>query len=145
MVKVKSAAEAAEKWARVTPQRAADYEQGVRTAEDWASRTAAQESAYEQGVTAAIARKAFSKGVRAKGTAGWQAATLAKGPSRFASGIQAGKDNYAQGMERPLQVLSSLSLPPRGPRGDPKNLERVRVVMEALRKAKTGATSSGGK
>ncbi|GAI63187.1 unnamed protein product [marine sediment metagenome] len=61
---VKSAIKIGAKWARVTPERTVDYEEGVRNPlKDWATETKAAESRYEDGVKAAIARKAFGKGV----------------------------------------------------------------------------------
>jgi hypothetical protein len=36
-------------------------------------------------------------------------------------------------------TLTKVELPVRGPRGDPKNIERVRTIVQALRALKTGA------
>jgi hypothetical protein len=38
-----------------------------------------------------------------------------------------------------LQVIESIQLPPRGPKGDPRNIERVRVIAQALRARKLAA------
>ena len=63
------------------------------------------------------------------------------GADRFASGVEAGLSNYEEGVKPYLDVIASTSLPPRGPKGDPRNYERVKVMGEALRKKKVGGGS----
>jgi hypothetical protein len=136
-IKIKSPAEIAEKFSRVTPGRSDDYSSGVQGTAPAAYESAAiaAEPVYNQAVTQAIARKAFSAGVRGKG-ARWQRKALDLGPGRFASGAGAAAADYAEGFAPYQAVLAGLTLPPRGPAGDPKNIERVRVIADALRKRK---------
>lgn len=134
---IKDAAAIAEKWARVTPQRTQDYTNGVTNpGTDWAQATAGAESNYKDGVQKAITRNSFSKGVRAAGTQKWQEAAIRKGPARFAEGVSQAEDTYSTGFAPFQQVISSTTLPPRFPKGDTRNIERVRVMAEALRKKK---------
>ena len=63
---------------------------------------------------------------------------MEKGPARFAQGVQIAQPAYQEGVAKYLQVISATALPPRGPKGDPRNLQRVSVLATALRKAKTG-------
>ncbi|GAI23489.1 unnamed protein product, partial [marine sediment metagenome] len=86
---VKSAIKIGEKWARVTPGRAEDYESGVRNPlKDWATETKAAERRYEEGIRASITRKAFGKGVDRVGTAKHKAKTILKGIPRWGEGVR---------------------------------------------------------
>lgn len=140
MAVIKSMSEIAEKWSTVTPGRAAYYETGVRTtAKDWAGNTAAAEGAYQAGVSDAMSRGAFSKGVGDAGTARWRDQTLAK-KGRWGEGVRLGKDNYTRGFAPFRSVIEGVTLPPRGPRGDPGNWARSEAIGTALTAArKAGA------
>ena len=139
MANVKDTSRVSSKWARVTPQRSEDYTLGVQSPRTpWAAATRAAEDRYKSGVTEAIARGAFGKGVAAAGDQGWQQKTLAKGPSRFAEGVAISAPDYEAGVAPYLDTIRSLTLPPRFPKGDPRNLERTKAVAMALRKRKTG-------
>ena len=139
-IKIKSPAEIAAKFARVTPGRSAEYLEGIQGTSPAAfeSATIGAEATYNQAITQSIARKAFSKGVTGSGPK-WQAKASDLGPSRFATGTGGAADDYAKGFAPSAQVISSLTLPPRGPAGDPKNFERVRIIGEALHKKKIGS------
>ena len=135
MPKVKSGV--AEKWARVTPQRTEDYSQGVRNPrKPWAASTLASVPNYEAGIQKSIAEKRFAKGVSKAGDNKWQEGAVVKGTARFGPGVQAAEGAYATGIAPYLQVIESTSLPPRYPKGDPRNIERVKVMAAALRKKK---------
>lgn len=137
MAKIKDLAKIKEKWARVTPQRSGDYAEGVRDpAVDWATATKAAEERYKDGVLKAANRGAFGKGVARAGTSRWQERSLAVGPGRFAEGVAQAEDRYGDGFAPFASVISSLTLPPRFPKGDIRNLERVKAVSQALRKKK---------
>ena len=139
MAAIRSIAELAEKYKRVTPGRRADYEAGIsKPKADWETETVAAEGAYEGGVTEAISRKAFSAGVRDKGTAGWKADTLQKGPERWAPGIGYGTPKYQANFAPFRDVIERTTLPPRYAKGDPRNIDRVTVMANALRAAKVG-------
>jgi hypothetical protein len=136
---VPSAARIAAKWARVTPERTTDYEEGVRNPQkDWADETAAAEDRYEAGLKAAMVRKAFGKGVRRVGTAFQKAKTIVKGIPRWAEGVRGAEKDMQAGMENVVKTLEGITLPQRYPTGDPRNIERVKVIQQALHKMKTG-------
>jgi len=133
MANIKDASLIASKWKRRSENAGAEYEEGVRNPRtDWAQATSAAESAYDQGVQNAINRKAFGKGVRKAGTAKWQSNALSKGPSRFSTGVAAAQQAYEDGFAPYRQTISALSLPARGAKGDPKNIQRVAAVASAL-------------
>lgn len=136
MAVIKSMSEIAKKWATVTPTRAAYYESGVRTtAKDWAGSAVAATSAYDAGVTEAIGRGAYADGVSKRGTSGWREATLAK-KERWGAGVRLGEPNYVAGFAPFRGVIESVTLPPKGPRGDPGNYARCEAIGTALTAAR---------
>lgn len=139
MANVKPSASVSEKWARVTPQRQQDYQTGVQNPRTpWAAATKAGEERYKAGVMEAAQRGAFGKGVTAAGDQKWQQKAMAKGPTRFAEGVAISAPDYQAAVTPYLDVIASTQLPPRFAKGDPRNVERVKVISAALRKRKTG-------
>ena len=143
MPPVKPLSRISDKWARVASVSQPEYVAGVENPRtDWAKATADAEGNYEKGVQQGIARKAFGKGVAAAGTAKWKARTIAVGPNRWAEGINASKAEYERGFAPFRTVIENTTLPPRGPKGDPNNIQRVAVLAKALHDAKM---ARGGK
>jgi len=137
MPAVKSLDRISSKWARVAAVSQTEYEEGVKNPRtDWAEATKASEANYERGVQQAIQRKAFGKGVSKAGSQKWQNNTLEKGPARWAGGIQVSTQAYESGFAPFREVIQRTSLPARGPKGDPKNIQRVAVLADALHKEK---------
>ena len=136
MAVIKSMGEIAKKWATVTPGRAAYYESGVRTtAKDWAGSAVSAKAAYEAGVTEAIGRDAYANGVSKKGTSGWREETLAK-KERWGAGVRLGEANFTSGFAPFRGVIESVTLPSKGPRGDPGNYARCEAIGMALTAAR---------
>lgn len=132
-MEIKSTSAIAEKWARVTPLRSQDYLEGVRTTrKDWESETVAAAENYAIGVTQAIADERFQRGVSKAGTEKWRRKTIEKGGTRWSQGVRLGDVEYAQGFDPYRNELEAIDLPPRGPRGDPRNIDRVRIIAERL-------------
>jgi hypothetical protein len=133
MARIRSTSEIQEKWSSVTPQRTQQYSSGVSSPlRDWGMNTKAAEPNFEQGVQKAIASKSFGKGVNAAGTDKWQEKTLALGTQRWAPGVSAAADDYGEGFAPFRDVIEKTTLPPRYPRGDARNMERVRAIGQAL-------------
>lgn len=138
-MQVKSADAAAKKWAARAGAAGGDYANGVQsTQKDWAGATSASAGAWATGVQTAAASGAFAKGVNAAGTNKWKAKASGVGAQRYPQGVAAAQPFYQSGIGPVLQTLSAITLPPRGPKGDPGNLQRVAVIDAALRKLKTG-------
>ena len=117
----------------MTPLRSQDYIDGVRTTrKDWAAETVAAAENYAIGVTTAIAEDRFQRGVSKAGTDKWRSKTIEKGGTRWGQGVRLGGADYARGFDPYRNELEAIDLPPRGPRGDPRNIERVRVIAERL-------------
>ena len=138
-METKSIGATQEKWGRVTPQRTEDYKLGVQTPRrDWLAGAVAAKENHKSAMVTAAAGDSFSKGCTRAGTSRWQTKALSKGPARFAEGVMLGAPDYGAGFGPFQQALVALTLPPRFPRGDPRNLTRVSVIAVALRKVKTG-------
>jgi hypothetical protein len=135
-LKVKNVERAAQKFIERASVAGKDYEQGVRETSDWAEKAVAAKDAYAAGVTDAINRGAREAGISKAGNQKWQTKAVALGAKRFPEGVRAAKGDYQKEIAPYLATLSSLELPPRGPKGSPENFERVRAVGEALRAKK---------
>lgn len=137
MPAIRNVSSIANKWARVTPQRAKDYELGVKSPKNnWAEKTLAAADAQAQGIQEAIAEKRFERGVTKAGNEKWQRKAIAVGAQRFGPGVQAAKSDYEEGFAPYADVIEATTLPPRGSKGDPRNYERARIMGEALHDAK---------
>jgi hypothetical protein len=134
---VKSAAEIAAKYTRVASQRSQDYVDGIAGTDAQQFETALKnaESNWQAGVQLAVQRKAFGKGASGAG-AKWKQNAQALGSSRYSQGVANAAEAYAQGFEPYRQTIASTTLPPRGPKGDPRNFERAKKIAEALRARK---------
>ena len=136
-MQTKSLQDVSAKWARRAGSASQEYTEGVQSPRrDWKNATVAAEKNYETGVVQAIGRKAFASGVNKAGTEKWQRRALELGGARFSSGVQAAEGDYNSGFAPYLSVLASLTLPPRGSKGSPENLNRVAAVANALRAKK---------
>jgi len=133
MPPIKSINAIKEKWGRVTPGRQTDYTLGIQNPRrPWMQSTIDATPQYEAGVIEAIADGRFQGGVQRVGDLGWRTKTLEKGPVRWAHGVQLAEDDYGRGFAPYRDLIESIVLPPRGPRGSPANLERVRIIANAL-------------
>lgn len=129
----------AKKWADVTPGRSAQYESGVKSPkESWSQRATEAKDAYEAGIQDSISRGAREDGIQKAGDSKWQRGAVTKGVARFGPGVRAAQQDYNQGFAPYQAVISGTSLPPRGPKGDPRNYDRARAMGEALHSAKVG-------
>jgi len=137
MAAIRSIEEIKEKWEQVTPARAPQYEIGIRKPlRDWATNAAKQAGAWADGVQAAITDNRFEKGVKKAGTPKWQEKALEVGVRRWPEGVRVAGDDYKVGFAPFRDEIEKTVLPPKYAKGDPRNLERVRVIMEALHKKK---------
>ena len=135
MVKTKPIDVVKKKWADRASVAGDDYKFGVQNPKrDWARATEEAFDAWTKGIQEAIAEKRFVGGVRKAGTEKWQKKAIEVGADRYTTGVRAAVDEYEAAMSEVLRVIEGVSLPPRGPKGDPKNIERVKAVADALHK-----------
>lgn len=139
MAEIKSIQAIQEKWGRVTPGRTEDYTIGIKNPKrDWAQAAGGAKESHKAAMVAAAASDSYAKGVAKAGTARWQDRATRKGPARFAEGVVVGAPDYGTGFSPYADVIKATTLTPRFPRGDIRNLDRVKVISQALRKKKTG-------
>ena len=76
-MQTKSLGDTSSKWNRRAGSASQEYSEGVANPRrSWEQSTKASEKNYESGVTAAISRKAFSKGVTEAGDSKWQSRSI---------------------------------------------------------------------
>jgi len=128
-----------EKYTRVTPQRSQDYQTGIQGTppDKWSTATTAAAAAWQAGVNQASASGRFASGVDGKGQK-WQRKALSVGVSRFGPGVQAAGPDFSAGFSRYHDIIQGVTLDPRGPRGDPRNIGRVAALATALHIARVG-------
>lgn len=127
----------AKKYAEVTPDRVEFYIDGVKNpTRDWETETLDAEGRYEDGIREAIKNKSFSRGVREAGTEKQKANTIKKGVPIWPERVREAEDVMAEAMEPVVAAARAIKLPQRYPKGDPRNIERVKVVSVALHKLK---------
>ena len=123
----------ANKWGEVTPLRASQYADGVQNPRrDWATSAGAANATYARAVTVAAQAGRYGAGVKKAGSDKWQKKALSKGPNRFSEGVMLGKADFQEGFAPYHEVIARTELPPRGPKGDPANINRVAVIAKAL-------------
>lgn len=116
-----------------------EYKAGINRTTDQAEKAIAAKASYEAGILDSISRGAREKGLAEAGTGKWKTKTLAVGVSRWPQGAKAGVGDYQKGVAPYFDVIGSLTLSPRGPKGSPENYDRVRAIGEALHAKKIGA------
>jgi len=142
---VKPVTDIAAKYAEVTPGRQAFYQAGIQSPKsDWATNAAAAAINFQAAVTAGDIGKRFAGGIKKAGTQKWQRKALAVGPNRFSEGVRAAQADFAAGIEPFITTIAGLTLPARRPRGDAANLDRVKVIADALTKKRLALRASGG-
>jgi len=140
MPAIKPTSVSADKWVRRAGQAGPDYARGVQNPRtSWEEATKAATEAQAAGVQQAISEGRFEKGVSKAGNAKWQRKAVTIGSQRFGPGVAAAKGDYEAGFAPFASVIQAVTLPPRGPKGDPRNYERVKLVGDALHEAKVGS------
>lgn len=139
MAEIKSLSAIRDKWTRVTPGRTEDYKLGIQNPRrDWQEETEQAKDNWKAGIDQAAAKNLFVKGVQAAGTSKWKEKALKKGPGRFAEGVYMAGPDYEKGFAPYREAISRVDLGPKFPRRDPRNIERVKRVVEALIEEKLG-------
>lgn len=144
MAQIRSVDSIAKKWAEVTPMRSQDYALGIANPRrSWAAATKAAEKSYEDGVTKAIGRKSFGKGVSKAGDEKWSRKASVNGVRNWGPGVAEAQGDYATGFAPYHAAIAAVQLPPRYARRDPRNLARVKAVVDALVAKKESLMGAG--
>ena len=144
-IDVKSLAETQRKWGEVTPARSQEY--GVNAAaagSRWEQATLGAAANYGAAVRAGNIEARQSAGVRRAGAAKYSRKIRDVGAGRFGSGVAAAVTDFGAAVSPYLQAIAGVDLPPRRPRGDPGNYQRVNAVGTTLLQRRLAAVSAGG-
>lgn len=140
MAAIKPLDQSSDKWVRRASVAAPDYQQGVQNPRTpWAAASFAAEGNYKTGVTTAAAAGRYGTGVKAAGDEKWRSMALKKGPGRFTEGVVVGRDDWNKGFSPYQSAIAAITLPARGPKGSPQNIQRVSVIATALRQLREKA------
>lgn len=138
MAEIKPISQITEKWGSNSSRSTGAYTDGVNAPRrSWSQMAAASDQARKDGLAAADARDAFVTGVQRAGDQKWKANATTLGPARFSQGVSNAKPSYQSGFAKYHGVIAGVTLPPRGQKGSPENIERVRIIASALHTAKT--------
>jgi len=134
MAGIKSMENSSDKWVRRASVAGPDYQAGVENPKvPWEDAAFKGDANYRIGVTKAASEGRFAAGVKKAGNAKWKANALKKGPGRFAEGVAIGREEWQKGFAPYHAAIGSIALPPRGPKGDPNNIQRVAAIANTLR------------
>lgn len=140
MLDIKPLSKIADKWGANSALAGDSYREGVQSPRrSWAASAAAADEARRAGLVEADARNAFVNGVNAAGDVKWKTNSAVLGPARFRQGVQNAKPVFSAGFSKYHGVIAGVTLPPRGPKGSPENIERVRTIADALHQARVSA------
>jgi len=110
-----------------------DYEEGIKAPkEPWLERAVAARDVFKAAVTAPAVPDLFVRGIKRAGKARWEDMALKKGADRFVPGIELSEPYYRGQMTDILGTIEKIVLPGRAPRGDIRNLDRVKKIFEEL-------------
>jgi len=122
-----------------------DYEAGIRSPkEPWMEEAIKAKPTFKAAITAPEVPELFERGIKRAGKERWESMALKKGADRFVPGIELSEPYYRGQMTEILSEIERISLPERVPRGDIRNLDRVKnifVGLHAWRLAKRAAIS----
>ncbi len=144
MVPIKPLAAIAEKFTRRASAAQTDYQNAIQSTQEatWEAGARAGAQNWAQGVAAAAADGRFASGIDGKG-AKWKRKATTVGPSRYATGVAGAAGDFTQGFQRFYDTLASLTLGPRGPRGDQRNYDRSKMVGTAQNQARLAMKKGG--
>ena len=137
MADIKPLSKIADKWGKNAALGGDAYRDGVTNPrKSWQAATEAADESRRAGLAEADARGAFVAGVREAGDAKWKKNATILGPARFRQGVQNAQPEFSAGFSKYHSIIAGVTLPPRGPKGSPENIERVRIIADSLHQAK---------
>ena len=139
-IETKSITEAQANFTNVTPGRADIYARNaVARVGKWSANTIGGIPNFQAAVTGAGVAGRIRANVSGRGSQRYPAKIMAVGQARFSQGVAAAGNDYSTGFQPYLSVIQGITLPAKGPRGDPRNYQRVNAVGDALHAARVRA------
>lgn len=137
MPKVPDVSRVAGKWSTNAGNATQSYVEGVQNPkEDWKQATLAAADNYKQSVIKAANDGRFTKGVNRTSTDEQIQASVQKGTDRFSAGVALAGPDFAEAIAPVLQVIATTQLPPKKPKGDVANIQRVAALAAAQHAAR---------
>jgi len=110
-----------------------DYEAGIKAPKyPWLDQAIKAKDVYKVAITRPEVPDLFVRGLKRAGTARWEDMALKKGADRYVPGIELSEPYYRGQITDILAEIEKIVLPARAPRGDIRNLERVKKIFEGL-------------
>ena len=133
MTAIKPLSQISEKWKSNASGASNSYRDGINAPRrPWKESTVAADESRKQGLIAADARNAFVTGVESAGENKWKTNATVLGTARYGQGVSNAQPLFQSGFAPYHQEIANTTLPPRGPKGSPETIERVRVIAAAL-------------
>jgi len=134
MPAIKDITSSAQKWSRNASAAATEFAANAQAAADkWGVATRASGGNFRQAISAGNIQAKFERGVAKAIQLGRFAKKLAAvGSGRYSEGVGTAQSDWAQGFEPYHSALQTVTLPPRAPRGDARNYERVKAIGQTL-------------
>jgi hypothetical protein len=136
-IRIKPVSQLQDKYSRRAAAAAPDYADGVKNPKrDQAQAAIDAAATWAAGVQQAITNNAFAKGVGNAGSEKWARKATTVGAQRYPQGVQAAGPDWSKNVQPYLEAIANVNFPPRLPKGDPANINRVAAVNTALRALK---------
>jgi hypothetical protein len=140
---LKDAGAYAEKYSTRASAAVNDFVAGVNATTGQAAAAAAAADKWQQGVSAPSAKASFISNINAAGDQAWKNGVTTKGQARYGPGVAAGKQKWANMVQKFFAALKGTTLPPRGLRGSAQNAQISAQVQSLLHATKTGGAVGG--
>lgn len=138
-IAVKDVTAAAQKFVQRAQAAGGDYKTGVSNAGGkWAANTKASADSWALGVQQAAADGRFAANIDQTSQQKFQERASNVGAQRYPQGVAGAQQSWATGTKPYLDLIASINLPPRQPKGSPNNYARVQAIGDALRRKKLG-------
>ena len=113
-----------------------NYKAGVQAATNVIEKAIQAEGTYAEAMSKAVANQSRAKGLAKTSTEQWKSAAINKGAVRIAAGMAAAEPKMREGLGRVLNVIQSVSIPPRSTDGMANIDNRLKPIAAALMKMK---------
>jgi len=134
MPPIKDLTSAAQKWSRNAGAASTEFAANAQASADkWARGAQGAGANFRQAISAGNIQAKCERGIAKAAQLGRFARKLAAvGSGRYSEGVGQSQQDWSTGFEPYHGVLQTVSLPPRAPRGDARNYERVKAIGQAL-------------
>ena len=138
-IAVKDVTAAAQKFVARAQAAGGDYKTGVQGAGGkWAANTKASSDAWGLGVQQAISDGRFANSIDQQSQQKFQDRAANVGAQRYPQGVAGAQQAWATSTKPYLDLIATINLPPRQPKGSPNNYQRVQAIGDDLRRRKLG-------